>query len=297
MAGDWVAVRVMLEADPKTLAMAEALNASPAFLLWLAQQLGLSADIPRTSAGRASVVVPLVMRALIKFWGIARTRGRREGDDVVLDYLDVSGVDGLAGMPSFGLALALVGWAEPLQPHGLRLHNFFEINPDAEDLQRYREARRKRRERERKKQPTSHSQNGQRADNGRTTGGQRADARPPKVTPTGQDLINTPLTPQGGNGSHLSPGEEIPPDATDAFRAAWGRWEEYRVRIGRPLRPGNRARLLARCRALGWARAARSLDLTIAQGKVGLVEAPEGETERERGERMRREAQERRRKY
>src|SRR4051812_3174200 len=99
-------MRVSLIRDPRVIYMAEWLIRQPDF----SRSMGLSEDPVMCNVTR-NVTVSLCVTALLATWGMAREQGHREGDDLVLDHCRLGTISAMVGVPSFGHAMAQVGWA------------------------------------------------------------------------------------------------------------------------------------------------------------------------------------------
>jgi hypothetical protein len=130
----WLKMRVGLHKDPHVIAMAWHLHAEPAFLA----EFGCVCRDCRTTVvgdGRTTVVPLISPKATLRttveglrlVWGLAREQGRRDGDDLILDHIDIPGLDVMSETPGIGGAMAKVGWAAQGE-RCVILPRFFEEN-------------------------------------------------------------------------------------------------------------------------------------------------------------------------
>lgn|SRR3990167_3008097 len=144
MAGDWIKMRVSLPRDPKVIAMAN----------WLAKQSGfiafLSKDPIPIVCNVSNVTVSLCVTALLVTWGVARERGDRDGDDLILECCDLETLSSISGIPSFGQAMGFIGWAKEEKDQILRLSGFFKDHESPDEKFKRQNAERQARFRDKK---------------------------------------------------------------------------------------------------------------------------------------------------
>lgn len=141
MGADWVRVRVDLARDPKVISIARALSEDRRFRAWASADASADGPPPRP------VTVRVTVAGLVAVWGVLRTDGRADGDDLAVDHLCLDDLDEIAGVPGLGAAMAGVGWAVARPGGGVCLPKFFAQNGSTDDLRRARDAERKRRAR------------------------------------------------------------------------------------------------------------------------------------------------------
>lgn len=144
MAGDWIKMRTDLYRDPKVCGIADALLEKEGDLARFVSQ-----HQQRDMSVTRNVMRNAVVGALVAVWGVARQRGKRLGDDLVLKGVTPAVVDDMADVAGFGDAMAAVGWVRQTR-NGLVFPRFFEdynVDPVAEmkaknaaRQRRYREA-------------------------------------------------------------------------------------------------------------------------------------------------------------
>jgi hypothetical protein len=145
MAGEWVRMRAVLLRHPKVLEMADSLHRHPAYIAWATEGGKV------TSHASRAVTVRVTVASLLCFWSAANELAT----DGILRHANRHTCDEMAGIPGFGEALVLVGWAEEDEAQrAIILPNFHEFN--TESKQRSSGADRTARWRERKKKETSH---------------------------------------------------------------------------------------------------------------------------------------------
>lgn len=122
MAGDWIKMRGALLQSPKLIAMSRRLMAVPGFHEWLTPGDG-GANI--SDSALRCVTCALLMQ----LWSASREFGKFDGDDLILDHLDISDIDSIVCCPGVGAAMAAVGWAiEDCQRRCVILPNFKQHN-------------------------------------------------------------------------------------------------------------------------------------------------------------------------
>lgn len=145
MAGAWIKMRGGLFNSPKLIAMSRILQQDRQFRDWLCPGSGSMKD--RTVSDHASRCVTGAL--LCVTWSWSREFGKcLENDDCLLEQITIEDIDGIAGAPGVGLAMASVGWAiEAPSTQGVILPKFFSehnIPPmtDAERAKAYRARKR-----------------------------------------------------------------------------------------------------------------------------------------------------------
>lgn len=140
MASEWVKMRVNLRKHPKTIAMSRILMSSRDFVTWFcgaSNSVNHLDDIFVTNGVTQFVTLEIVTRvtvsALLEAWGAVNTSVRC---DLRVPYMQIEDLDGITGIPSFGQAMAKVGWVSEFandKTQGLLFPNFSEFNtPDSE---------------------------------------------------------------------------------------------------------------------------------------------------------------------
>lgn len=126
MASDWIKLRASLFSSPKLLRLARLLSQNREFRQWLtpggagsANGKILSDDALRLCCAACATRV----------WLAAREHGKFVDGDLFLPGLTISDLDGLAGAPGIGEAMAAVGWAtEHSDPLAVSLPEFRKYN-------------------------------------------------------------------------------------------------------------------------------------------------------------------------
>lgn len=145
MAGDWIKMRTDLYRDPKVCLMADNLLDRDGKLSLFVSQI-----TQRDMCVTRNVMRNVTVGALVTVWGVARHRGKRVDDDLLVRDATISVVDDIAELPGFGDAMESVGWAVQSE-EGLVFPRFFEefnVEPgidaresNAERQRRWREKR------------------------------------------------------------------------------------------------------------------------------------------------------------
>lgn len=284
MAGDWIKMRVWLSRDPKVISIADFLASDDDYMRWLVWPARSSPEVNVHSNAHCSVTrdvtVCVTVASLLVTWGVARDRGRRDGDDLALDCADVFTVDAICGVPSFGRAMCSVDWLiEQEDGSGrvsLRFPKFFTENVSTDELARARNAARQRSYRQKLLGDGSNKRDVTVTSHSNVT-------RDVTVTPRGEerrgDKKKTPQPPaSGGGGAEQSEAESAqskPPECLDTpeFRAAWERWLAHRrQRRCAAYKPIGQATQWKRLAELGPERAVAAIDFSIAQNYQGIYE-------------------------
>lgn len=140
MAGDWIKMRVSLPQDPKIITIAEFLEGNKEF----------SERYSNVTVQNRNVTVSLCVTALLVIWGMAREKGDREEDDLVLKSCTLNTLSSICGIPAFGNAMSLVKWAKEEPNHILRMPRFFAEHESPDEKFKRQNAERQARFRERK---------------------------------------------------------------------------------------------------------------------------------------------------
>lgn len=291
MAGDWVKIRVWLHRDPKLISMADYLAGEREFMKWLTDPVRQGCKESAYEHVTRNVICHVTRSLLVTVWGVARERGRRDGDDLILIHCDLTTIDEIAEVPCVGEAMAYVGWAAEErsddQPWQVRFPNFFAEEEPPHHRHREQNAERQRRHREKKRDrdvtggcesnvtrnvTVTHREEKRREE-------KREDNTPPP--PTGG--FDPPTSLEHTNGTPKKPRRKaaaewdgtLPPelDVPD-FREAWRRWEADRKARRRPLT--DEARRLCWRKCIGWGvpGAVASIEASIASGWQGLFDPP-----------------------
>ncbi len=148
-------MRADLPRDPKTVLIADYLSRERAFMSWLTDPVQQFCKESAYEHVTRNVTVALCVTGLLVTWGIARDRGDRDGDDLVLDKCRLNTIDELSGVPCFGQAMASVGWAVEEAGEVVRFPKFFKENESPEDRHRRQNAERQARFRGKRKKSGS----------------------------------------------------------------------------------------------------------------------------------------------
>jgi len=134
MAGDWIKMRVWLRRDPRVATMADFIAEQRDFMDWLTDPVRRTCSESAHEHITRDVTRAITVCSLLEIWGVARERGDRVGNDLVIRHCSISSLDDICGVPSIGLAMEYVDWAEQsteIDAKGrsislIRLPNFFE---------------------------------------------------------------------------------------------------------------------------------------------------------------------------
>jgi hypothetical protein len=116
MAGDWIKMRGGLFNSPKLIGMSRVLHDSEEFRNWLTPGGGggLNGQIVSDHALRCVTGALLTVT-----WSWSREYGKLlPNGDCLLPHIALSDLDGIAGAPSVGEAMAHVGWAKECEETG-----------------------------------------------------------------------------------------------------------------------------------------------------------------------------------
>src|SRR5512139_835525 len=144
MAGDWIKMRTWLRRDPKIASIADRLATDRAFMCWLTDPVQQSCRDSAYEHVTSDVTRCITVASLLEVWGIARDRGDRIDDDLVLKHCDLANIAEMCDTPGFGEAMEFVGWVEQFfeadakgrQISCVRFPKFFRQDEPPED--RYR---------------------------------------------------------------------------------------------------------------------------------------------------------------
>ncbi len=149
---DWIKMRTDLYTDPKVIVMADFILEGDGDLARSVHQC-CQRDTTVTSNVTGNVtgnVMRNVMRnvtrnavvgALVSVWGVSRRRGKRVGDDILIESATINVIDDVGNMPGLGEAMEGVGWAKGTDD-GVVFPCFFEtynIDPREEVAAKNRE--------------------------------------------------------------------------------------------------------------------------------------------------------------
>lgn len=152
MAGDWIKMRVSLRRDPKVIRMAETLAGDEHFQAWLvAQFLPVTGTVTRVTRVTPTITRALCVAGLLEVWGVAREKGRRENDDLILSSCSFFTIDEIGSLPGLGRAMAEVQWAVSRE-NTMVFPRFFVEKESPEQRYRTPAAERQARYRDRKKE-------------------------------------------------------------------------------------------------------------------------------------------------
>jgi len=149
MAGDWIKMRTDLYRDPRVCTIADFLmSAESALSRYVSQNEQCDMAVTRNVMRNATV------GALVAVWGVARQRGKRIDNDLVLRGVTTSILDDLADLSGFGAAMEAVGWVKQTDVYIVFPNFFEEYNVDPAEEKNVKNAERQRRYRENKRNAT-----------------------------------------------------------------------------------------------------------------------------------------------
>jgi len=153
MAGEWIKMRTGLRRHPKAVAMARFLSGQPEFVNMCFGNRHVTNHETVTIGVTLEVVTRVTVCALLEVWGAINTVLKEEES---ISFMTLPDIDDIAGIPSFGKAMAYVGWVVESAGDGLpglEFPNFTEFNtPDSKRRVAKSDAQRAKEYRERKKQ-------------------------------------------------------------------------------------------------------------------------------------------------
>lgn len=266
MAGDWIKMRVNLDRDPKVTTMAEFLAENKYFCAWL----GLPAKCDFDHAFDhvpVTVTRDVVIASLLRVWGVALERGKRDGDDLVVTHCSLFTLDEVAGVPGFGEALESVGWVSCREDSSKRTDsvfpNFLLDNVPAEEriVDRRRELSRQSSQRYREKVKSRDHDGDTSRDNDVTmTGDAKVTLREEENREENKDTkIPPPPCPD-------------PPFSSAAFAEAWELFAAHRKQKRDTLTPSTIGILYKKFAKLGEERTIAGLLHTVEKGWTGFRE-------------------------
>lgn len=142
MAGEWIKMRTGLVRDPRVITMADFLADQREFMDWISAPAKSVCQENAYSHVTRNVTVALCVTGLLVTWGAAREQGDRFGDDLVLEHCSLDALSTIAGVPKFGDALELVGWAEWASTTSIVLPKFFKDNETPDEKHKRQAAER-----------------------------------------------------------------------------------------------------------------------------------------------------------
>lgn len=185
MASDWIKMRTDLYRDPKVCVMAELLADPGGELARYVNQFS-----QRHMSVTRNVMRNVTVGALVSVWGVMRTRGKPENDDLVCKGVTVSVLDDIADLPGFGFAMQEVGWVVQIED-GIVFPRFFEDhNVDPEGSKKSKAAARQARYRDRNKEKITLESD--------VTSDVTRDVTVTHREEKRREEINNPQTPKGG---------------------------------------------------------------------------------------------------
>ncbi len=139
---DWIKLRTDLYRHPKVLVIADHLYDPKSDLAAYVNQ-----NMQRDMTVTRNVTRSVTVGALVSVWGVMRHRGKRDGDDLVIENLISEAIDDIADIPGFGDAMIAAGW---LVDDGQRLvfpRFFCDHNVDPSDTKKEKAKQRQQRRR------------------------------------------------------------------------------------------------------------------------------------------------------
>lgn len=124
MAGDWIKMRGSLLTNPKVIRMARFLAEDSHFQEWWTRGTNKACDTTVYELCDVTVVTRVTVGSLLAVWSAANECANKDG---FIRGVTLFEVDEMAGVPSFGRALELVGWCIE-SDDGVQFPNFDEHN-------------------------------------------------------------------------------------------------------------------------------------------------------------------------
>lgn len=275
MAGDWVKIRVYLAKDPKTIAVADHLARNRRFMDWLTDPVQVTCRESAYEHITSDVIVMITVASLVMIWGVARERGKEEGNDIVMEFSSAGTLDKMCGVPGMGDAMTCVGWV--IEEHvgepafRLRFPNFLsDSSPYDKSKRAHAEAQRRYLQKKRALKGDDHSDitRDDHSDITMTTEKRREEKSIEEEEPP------TPRKPRKATKRPESTSlPEVPAELnTPEFLAAWSDWLTHRAQIREKVTPLAASKALTKLAAMGPARAAAAIAHSIASGWKGVFE-------------------------
>jgi hypothetical protein len=111
MAGDWIKMRVWLRRDPRVASMADFLAHERSFMDYVSEPHRRSCNDSAYECITSDITRAITVCALLEIWGVARERGDRIDNDLVLKHCTLANLDDICSVPCIGEALEYVEWA------------------------------------------------------------------------------------------------------------------------------------------------------------------------------------------
>jgi hypothetical protein len=111
VAGDWIKMRVWLRRDPRVASIADFLALHRPFMDSISDPVRCHCSETAYEHVTSDVTRAITVVSLLEVWGVARERGDRDEDDLLLKHCDLSNLDDICGTPGFGEAMDYVSWA------------------------------------------------------------------------------------------------------------------------------------------------------------------------------------------
>lgn len=159
MAGDWIKMRVWLSRDPRVITMADFLAGDRSFMSWLTDPVQRTCKDNAYEHVTRNVTVALCVSSLLIVWGTAREQGDRENDDLVLTHTRLCTLDAMCDIPSFGDAMAFVGWAIEREDGAVVFPKFFRENESPDERHKRQNAERQARYRDKQSRESNAEDN------------------------------------------------------------------------------------------------------------------------------------------
>jgi hypothetical protein len=193
----------------------------------------------------------------VTVWGAAYELGDRFGDDLVLTHCDLKTISVIAEIPSFGEAMAHVGWLVPTDDGGVIFPKYFTEQENPHSKHRNAHAERQARYRAKKRAI------------GDVTRDVTSDARvAQRVTPREEKRREEKKREE----RNQEPSLPFPSSLPEGFRVTWEAWIKHRREIKKPLTEEQAKRQLTQFGEWGEERARNAIEHTIRQGWQGLRE-------------------------
>lgn len=288
MAADWIKMRTDLYRDPKVCLMADLLIAKDSELARYVSQI-----MQRDMTVTRNVTRNAVVGALVSIWGIARQRGERVGDDLVMQNCSPSVLDDIADLSGIGEAMEYVGWVN-VADEGIVFPDFFRtynIEPDTKNAERQRRYREKKASgrnvtrdvtRNVTGDVTVTSRNGAREEKRRE---EKEDSKTPPPPATGEgpktdDATAPPVSPPppptkrkvASADPNFDPLAVDLPFKSDRFREAWEAWVRHRVKIKKRMSLDAVRLFFHQFVSWGEERTIAAIEHSIMQGYQGVFE-------------------------
>lgn len=258
---DWIRVRAKLLDSPKLIGMANFLMIDREFMDWIGDPIRSRCKESVTELLRYEALLGVTLACVLRVW----CNANEHTDGGFYPQLVIANLDDIAGVPSIGLAMESVGWAqEQDDPCGVTLPDFGDYNSTKRERRAMTGAERARRFRERRREtPTQNPRN------------EVTKNVTPNVT-DGNDSKSKSKSKSSGSAKALPQATTttvVLPFVEPDFVTVWGEWVAYRKEKRQSLTSLTIKRQLKKLGEFGHDAAIESIEQSIRNGWVGLFDS------------------------